>query len=188
MTVESLIMTTEQLLAMPEDGKDRWLINGELREKEMTRRNKEHGAVEPMFAHFLIAWNNSQPEPRGLVISGETGVRLRKNPDTTVGVDVAYISAEVVASTPRGYPYIDGIPVLVIEILSPSDQHEEVTEKIRAYLEAGVKRVWIADPEFKTVTVHRPDAQPEFFNVTQILDGGDALPGLRIPLKDVFIR
>jgi hypothetical protein len=32
------LMTTEQLLAMPEDGMDRDLIRGELRERPMTRR------------------------------------------------------------------------------------------------------------------------------------------------------
>jgi Uma2 family endonuclease len=186
MTIAAPTRTTDQLLAMPDDGKDRWLINGEIREKEMTRRNKHHSSAEPKFAHFLIAWNETQPEPRGRVYSGEVGVRLRKDPDSTVGIDVAYFSAETIAASRAEYRFIDGVPVLAIEILSPSDQIEEISEKVRAYLEAGVKRVWIADPQFKTVTVHRPDAEPELFNVTQTLDGGDALPGLRIALKDVF--
>ena len=36
------LVTTEQLMAMPEDGKERWLIQGELREKEITKRNRGH--------------------------------------------------------------------------------------------------------------------------------------------------
>ena len=35
-------VTTEQLLAMPDDGMERWLIRGELREKPMTVRNRFH--------------------------------------------------------------------------------------------------------------------------------------------------
>jgi len=40
MSTVSTLMTTEQLLALPDDGKERELIRGELREREMTRRNK----------------------------------------------------------------------------------------------------------------------------------------------------
>ncbi len=186
MTVAAPILTTEQLLAMPDDGKDRWLINGELREKEITRRNKSHSAVEARFARLLGNWNLAQPEPRGEVYCGEAGFRLRKNPDSTVGIDVAYVAREIVAASPANFPYIDGAPVLAVEVLSPSDHIEEISEKVRAYLDAGVKRVWIVDPAFKTVTVHRPDAEPALFNVTQTLEGGDALPALRIALSEVF--
>ena len=186
MTVATPILTTEQLLAMPDDGVERWLINGELREGAMTRRNKDHSAIEPRFAHYLIIWSDAQPEPRGKVFSGEVGVRLGDDPDSTVGIDVAYFSADVLAASSAEDRFIDGVPVLVVEVLSPSDRVEEISEKIQAYLKAGVKRVWIAHPQFKTVTVHRPDAEPELFNVNQTLEGGDALPGLRIALKDVF--
>src|SRR6266542_2614322 len=88
-------ITTEQLLAMPDDGKERWLIDGELREKEMTRRNRGHSRVEATIAYLLNRWLEKQSSPRGEVLVGEAGVRLRRNPDTTVGVDVAYVSAQV---------------------------------------------------------------------------------------------
>jgi hypothetical protein len=42
MATASSLMTTEELLAIPEDGTDRWLIAGELRERPMTRRNRFH--------------------------------------------------------------------------------------------------------------------------------------------------
>jgi hypothetical protein len=43
--IASTPMTTEELLALPEDGKNRWLINGELREDSMTIRNWVHSSV-----------------------------------------------------------------------------------------------------------------------------------------------
>ena len=188
MTVATPLMTTEQLLAMPDDGKERWLINGELREAGMTRRSMGHSWIESRLAQKLWNWCDSQPPPRGVVLSGEAGVRLKKDPDTTVGVDVAYVSGEVVAANPADDPYVDGIPILAVEILSPSDKHEVVAEKIRGYLEAGVKRIWIADPEFRTITVHRPDAEPQLFNVNEALENDPVLPGLSIPLKEIFNR
>jgi hypothetical protein len=36
------LLTTEELLAMPEDGVDRDLIRGQLRERPITRRNPWH--------------------------------------------------------------------------------------------------------------------------------------------------
>ena len=44
--LEKRLMTTEELLAMPKDGKKRWLIRGELREGGMTRHNRQHGRTE----------------------------------------------------------------------------------------------------------------------------------------------
>src|SRR5438034_5214322 len=104
MTLANTLITTEQLMAMPEDGKDRWLINGELREKEMTRRNRDHSRIEARIVYILLSWNDAQPEPRGEVLVGEAGIRLRKNPDTTVGVDVAYVAPESAAASPANYP------------------------------------------------------------------------------------
>lgn len=43
---EPEILTTEQLDAMPEDGMERWLIRGQLREGEMTNRNRGHSRIK----------------------------------------------------------------------------------------------------------------------------------------------
>src|SRR5207237_6340120 len=113
-------MTTEQLLALPDDGKERWLIRGQLREKEMTRGNRGHSRVEGKIAHLLHKWMETRPEPRGEVLVGEAGVRLRHNPDTTVGVDVAYISAQLADADPADDGFIGAVPVIVVEMISPS--------------------------------------------------------------------
>ena len=181
-------MTTEQLLALPDDGKERWLVAGELREKDMTRRNRGHSRVEGKIAHLLHRWMDKQPGPRGEVLVGEAGVRLRRNPDTTVGVDVAYISAQTADADPHDERFLDGVPVLVGEILSPSDKEDEVNEKLKSYLAAGVKFVWIVDPTFRTITVYRADAEPELFNTTQTISGEPHLPGFTVAVKDVFSR
>jgi Uma2 family endonuclease len=181
-------LTTEQLLAMPEDGKVRWLINGELWQKEMTRRNRGHSRVEARIAQLLNNWADTQSPPRGEVLVGEAGIRLRRNPDTSVGVDVAYISAETAQANPDDQAFLEGAPVLVVEILSPSDKHEEITEKVQAYLEAGVKLVWVADPAFHTITVYATDAPPQLFNETQTLDAAPHLLGFSVAVRSIFAR
>src|SRR5260221_8371772 len=91
-------MTTVELLALPDDGVERWLINGRLREKREkygTKRNRFHSRVMVRVAHLLDNWLDQQRQPRGTVLCGGTGVRLRHDPDTTVGVDVVYVSADL---------------------------------------------------------------------------------------------
>lgn len=189
-------MTTEQFLALPDDGVERWLIRGQLwekpatlgqlRGKKMTVRNRWHSRVMVRVVYLLEGWLQNQPQPRGSVLCGEAGVRLRHDPDSTVGVDVVYVSAEVAARHPDDTTLIDGVPVLAVEILSPNDTQEEINDKIDEYLTVGVPLVWIIDPRRHTVTIHRPDQEPELVNVRQELSGEPHLPGFRVPVADLF--
>jgi Uma2 family endonuclease len=187
-TVASAPITTEQLLAMPEDGMDRELIRGELRERPMTKRNRFHTYAVARLTRFLDEWLDSQPEPRGEVHAGEVGTILRRDPDTTVGIDVAYFSADLIARQTTETTMIDGPPVLAIEVLSPSDKLENVHEKVSEYLNAGVTLVWTVDTNFQTVQVHQQNAAPEMFNREHSISGGEVLPGLDIAVADIFKR
>jgi Uma2 family endonuclease len=187
-TATVVLMTTEEMLALPENGMDRELIAGQLREKPMTKRNRWHSRVEAKIAQILGNWLDQQPQPRGEVLSGEAGCILQRNPDTTVGIDVVYISAALAAQEPEDTTMIEGVPVLAVEILSPSDTEEEINEKVDLYLQCGVALVWLVDPHFRTVHVHRPDAEPELFNVHKELTAEPHLPGFRVVVAQIFGR
>lgn len=140
------LMTTEELLALPRNGTERWLIRGQLREKPMTVRNRMHSRLMARISHLLEAWLEKQQTPRGEVLCGEAGCRLRRNPDSTVGIDVVYIAANLAKKDSKDTTLIDGIPVLAVEILSPNGTEIEINEKIDDYLAADVALVWIVDP------------------------------------------
>lgn len=182
------LMTTEEFLALPDDGVERWLIDGRMVEVGMTTRNKFHTRIESRVSHVLETWLEGQPEPRGSVHAGEAGVRLRKSPERTVGVDVVYLAPEVSAAVmaDEESTIIDAVPTLAVEILSPSEVKENTTRKLRHYRDAGVPLVWVIDPDFRTVTVHRSGVKPVMVNDGEELDGGDALPGFRIPVARLF--
>jgi Uma2 family endonuclease len=120
------------------------------------------------------------------VYCGEIGVRLRRGPDTTVGVDVAYVSADTVARQTDETTLIEGAPVLAVEILSPSDTEEDINEKIDDYLAAGVPLVWIIDPHDRTVEIFRPGEEPALVNIRQELSGEPHLPGFRVAVAQFF--
>lgn len=190
---EKRVWTTEELLAMPDDGVERWLIRGRLYEKhpdqeytDMTKRNRFHSITEGRVARVLGAWLLTQPEPRGEVVCGEVGFILQREPDSTVGTDAAVISAEMADATPDGTTMFDGVPLLAVEIRSHYDTEGEMVDKVQDYLAAGTPVVWVISPAFRTVTVYRPDAEPVLFNRTQTLTADPHLPGFSCPVADLF--
>src|SRR6185503_8364409 len=105
-------MTVEELLAMPDDGVERWLIRGELRENresDMNRRNPDHSGTMANIAAILRDWMRKQSVPRGRVYAGDVTFKLRPDRDTLVGIDVAYISPDLRAKTPKGRRLIEGV-------------------------------------------------------------------------------
>lgn len=180
------LMTTEELLAMPEDGMERELSRGVLREREMTRRGRRHTKAGTAIAKLLGNWLDLQPKPRGEVLTGEAGFQLQHDPDTTVGIDVAYISAELSRSSPEDAFIIEGVPTLAVEILSPSDQQQDILDKVQDYLDAGVPLVWIVETVFKTVTVYKPNSEPQMFTVEDELTAEPQMPGFRVRVAQVF--
>ncbi len=180
-------MTTEEFLELPEeDAVDRELIRGRLWEEPMTYRNRPHSRAGTQFSTELENWNRQQPEPRGEVLVGDSGFTVLRDPDTTVGIDVAYISPTLAADAPRDARVIEGVPVLAVEILSPSDTQKKIFLKVSDYLAAGVKLVWLAEPIHRTIGVYRPGAEPVFYNATQQIDAEPHLPGFRANVADLF--
>jgi Uma2 family endonuclease len=179
-------MTTEELLALPDDGIERWLIDGQLREGSMTVRNRWHSRIMARVAKVLGVWLDRQPQPRGAVLCSEAGCRLRRDPDTTVGIDVAYVAADVATRNSDDTTLIDGVSLLVVEILSPNDTQEQIHEKIEGYLQAGVALVWVIDPYDRTVRIYRQGTETDLVNVRQELSAEPHLPGFRVAVADLF--
>jgi Uma2 family endonuclease len=177
--------TAVEIMALPDDGIARELIRGVLRETPMTRRSRTHSGVEARISQLLLNWLDQRPGPRGRVHSGEAAFRLIPEPETFVGIDVAYADPDLLARTDPRSAFYDGPPRLAVEILSPSDAHEDVVEKVRLYLEVGTV-VWVVDPDFRTVVVYQPGREPEFVNANQELSGDPYLPGFRVPVAAIF--
>jgi Uma2 family endonuclease len=176
---------------MPDDGIERWIINGELREasgggEAVTVRNSLHSFVMAEIVRVLGNWRRTQPPPRGKVYCGEAGIKLQWNPEITVGADVAYASAELLAKQSGSTTLIEGVPELLVEILSPNDTVEQIDEKIDAYLDAGIALVWIIDPRRRTAMIYQPGKQPRLVTENDDLEGGDVLPGFSVRFAELF--
>jgi Uma2 family endonuclease len=180
-------MTSADLFAMrPSKKVDRWLFRGELRESKVTKRNPFHCAATANVSGLLIAWLKARPEPRGKVYAGEAYFRIRTDPDTNVGIDVAVSTPEQAVATSKKAAFVEGAPVLAVEVLSPYDKQREIDETIEEYLACGVRVVWIVNPFHDTVTVYRPGAEPVLYNRSQVIEGEPELPGFRCRVAEIF--
>lgn len=77
-------------------------------------------------------------------------------------------------------------PDLAAEILSPSNTASGVQEKVLEYLDAGTRLVWVIDPRTRVVNTYRSRTDVRLLGELDELDGGEVLPGFRLPVKDLF--
>lgn len=123
----------------------------------------------------------------GYVTAAETGYILFKNPngkDVVRAPDVGFVAAH---RLPDGLPekYIPFAPDLAIEVVSPNDSADDIRDRVADYLKYGTRLVWVLYPRSKSAAVHSPTGT-YMLDSDGVLDGGDVLPGFKLPLKDVF--
>jgi Uma2 family endonuclease len=71
-------------------------------------------------------------------------------------------------------------------VLSASNTPREMRRKLGEYFDAGVRLVWMVDPETQTVAVHTAANDFKLFERSETIDGGSVLPGFVLPLEDLF--
>jgi Uma2 family endonuclease len=180
-TVNQLV-TAEELLRMPDDGYRYELVRGELRKK-----------APAGYLHGRVAINMTTPLDRhvrahslGVVCAAETGFKLASNPDVVRAPDVAFIRRERVEEVSDTEGYWPGAPDLAVEVISPNDTYADVQEKVFDWLEAGTRMVILVIPRKRAVTVYRSLTVMMMLTEHDTLDGGDVVPGWKIPVRELF--
>ncbi len=181
MATETRLLTADEFFRMP--GSDKWteLVRGEVR--RMTPPGGTHGILQGN-AYLPVAEYAREHGGAALV---ETGFVLRTKPDTVRGPDVSYVHPERVPLE-HAEGFWPGAPDLALEVVSPGDTAQEVDEKVQEYLAAGSRLVLVVHPRTETITAYRPDGSAAVLRAGDVLDGGDAMPGFRLPVEQVFRR
>jgi Uma2 family endonuclease len=122
----------------------------------------------------------------GRLFGAETGFLIERNPDTVRAPDLAFIHKDHLPSTDPDDAFWPGAPDLAVEVISPGDSRSEVAETIEAWLAAGCLMVWVIDAKLRTVAVHRPAGNRQTLTVADEIDGGEVLPGFRMPVAAIF--
>jgi Uma2 family endonuclease len=156
------------------------LVDGTLVEKPM---GWEESAIAIRIARFL--GNYVDPLELGIVL-GSDGM-LRLFPGLMRAPDVSFIARGRLKRYKDGgerYPSIG--PDLCVEVYSKSNTRAEIARKMDEYFAAGTRLAWVVDPKTETVRVHQSPRQFVVLRAGDVLDGGDVIPGLAIPVKDLF--
>jgi Uma2 family endonuclease len=78
--------------------------------------------------------------------------------------------------------YLEGAPLLAVEIISESNRADQMHRKVKSYLATGSHEVWVVYPDTRSVVVHHAEQSSEYDNVLR----SDLLPGLAIDLGELF--
>ena len=147
------LLTADDLLRLYGQGVRGELIRGELHETMSTGIN--HGRTG---ARTVIQLGSFiEPRQLGTLVASDTGIWLERDPDTVREPDIAYISAEKMPIDADIPGYSEVAPDLVVEVRSPNNSLREIHEKALMWLDFGVRLVWVAHPETRTVDVYSPD-------------------------------
>lgn len=174
------VWTDEELLAMPKDGYEREIVNGEL---IVSPAGPDHGVVignifGPL--QVYVAANKL-----GKVFDGQTGCRMSSgdllSPDISFATNDRWLRYKQ-----SGQTFFDGSPYLVIEVLSPSDTLGVTEDKIAQYFQNGARLAWIVQPRTQRVFVYHGPAADKMLTPADTLDGEDVAPGFRLPLESLF--
>ena len=158
------------------------LVDGVLVEKDAGYFEARLAAV---LVHILEAF--LEQHDLGIVVGPDAGSRFL--PRLIRIPDVSFVSWKRLPNrqVPRD-ALPDLVPDLAVEVLSASNTRREMERKLHDYFEAGVLRVWYADPRTRTVRVYTAVDQMTEIGPTGVLDGGDVLPGFTLPVAEWFAR
>ena len=124
----------------------------------------------------------------GYVMPDGFGYVLSREPDVLRIPDVSFMATERVPGDARLEGYWHGAPDLAIEVVSPGDDANELHDKVRQYLEAGARMVWVFWPKRSSVSVHTEAGLSRELIHDAILDGGDVLPGFSVLVAEIFAQ
>jgi Uma2 family endonuclease len=75
---------------------------------------------------------------------------------------------------------------LAVEVVSPTNDFDEVLQKVSEYFAAGVGLVWVVIPSRRQVYVYHSETDLRVLPLPDQLDGEDVLPGFRFSVAELF--
>jgi Uma2 family endonuclease len=132
-TTATSAMTIEEYLNGPIPEPDVEFVDGELKAKPVVM--SIHGRLQTIIG----AWFERHAEDWGVLAAVEVRTRVAAGrvrlPDVVVGAAKAWPETLV------------DPPLIVMEILSPSESFTELSEKLRDCHRMGIPNIWIIDPQ-----------------------------------------
>ena len=183
MTTAKRLLTADDLLAMPDDGKRYELIRGAL--IEMPPPGIMHTVVTDQIGWQIGSFVRQNNLP--FVGGPEAAAYIERGPDTVLAADYAIISLDrIIEPLPeRGYVF-GVVPDLVVEVVSPDYRAAVVDAKTQAWLDAGARLVLVAYIGAREVIAHHDDGSVVRYGIDDTVVGDPVLLGFTCQVADIF--
>ncbi|MDX2152538.1 MAG: Uma2 family endonuclease [Bryobacteraceae bacterium] len=178
MAIRSALITVAEFvrLADPAGGARLELRHGEVIESPPVQ--KRHTAVQKHLVELLTA----RVDPRRYGVVKEIPFRPTSEYEVWTA-DVAVYSLAIWEQTPDD-DYYRAVPVIVIEVLSPSNTASEMIDREALCLQNGGREFWLVDPQKQRVKVTRAGGDSTVFDLTAELTSDVLLAA--VPVREIF--
>jgi Uma2 family endonuclease len=177
-------MTVEEFLAISEeDPRPMELIDGEL--VVLSHPAMPHARVQALLIGALVAWERRVPGRAR--VGGPTGVDL--GPHDYYGPDLVVCTSHPRVNDRGG---LAELPLICVEIRSPSTWKNDVGRKKAVYEAQGVPELWLVDGFTGVLLVFRRSApEVDYYDTALELDAtgtltSPLLPGFELALSELF--
>lgn len=171
----------EDIWQAPEDDKRYEVIDGELFVSPAPSLQHQNG----LFRLAVRIFNWIDPRGLGRIFVAPLAVVL--DPESGVEPDLVYVSREHTSIiSERG---VEGVPDLVVEVLSPSTEARDRGLKMRRYAAASIPHYWLLDPDRRVLEPYR--LAEEGYEPLGVYGPGtsfrpDLFPGLEIAIDELW--
>jgi Uma2 family endonuclease len=140
---------------------------------------------------FLIRRLGNYIEPRsiGWLFTSRCGYQcFAFSPNLIHYPSISFVRRErlLAREIPDGHLLIP--PDLAVEFAFPNDRAEEIEERVKDYLRAGVPLVWVVYPRTGCVRVLRQGGKATQLTGAEELTGEEVLPGFSCSVEQLFTK
>ena len=131
-------------------------------------------------------WNWNKQNKLGKVFDSSGGFKLSNG--AVRSPDVSWVKIDTWNSLSkeqrRKFAPID--PDFVLELMSPTDDLNELEKKMEEYMSCRVKLGWLINPDDKQVEIYRQGKGTKILDNPQTLSGEDIMPDLIVDLSEIL--
>ncbi len=178
-SVGARLLTYEDLVKLPDDGKRYEIIDGELYVTPAPSIRHQ----EVVMRLLLLIGNVVRSRRLGRVFPAPADVKLGRF--RVVQPDILFVKRERLSVLSPDA--VEGRPDLVIEVLSPTTRNRDLGIKAKVYAEMDIPEYWTADPIAERLAVNvLVEGQYEEVAHEGMTVRSTILPGLVVDLVDLF--
>jgi Uma2 family endonuclease len=178
MATSRTTITDGELLRLPKDGNKYEVVDGELR---MSPAGLRHERIVARLIGLLAPFVKERR--LGDVLGSNV---LYIHPSGTKRAPYDRIGAAGRLERYQHAVFPELAPDLAVEVMSPGDSPRQVLDRVGEYLQAGVRLVWVIEPEGRTASVYRTLTDVRTVDENGSLEATDVLPGFRCALSELL--